>query len=206
MAKEGSFGICESCGVRKGKVAMVRHLKECLVAGANKGKLAPAMLLRVSDGPGSAFWLDVAVPFDAKLEQLDDLLRKVWLECCGHMSGFFEGRYDEISMNRHMTEVFGSVGDTVGYQYDFGSTTELTIRLAGITHASSGKPAVAARNEAPVWPCEECGRAAASICSECAWQGGGFCCAEHAPDHGCGDEVLLPVVNSPRMGVCGYTG
>jgi hypothetical protein len=107
MAKEGSFGICESCGVRKGKAAMVRHLKECLAASGNK-ESRPVMVLRVSQGSGSIFWLDVAAPFDARLGQLDDLLRKVWLECCEHMSGFFAGRYDEISMNRRMTDVFGN--------------------------------------------------------------------------------------------------
>jgi hypothetical protein len=109
-------------------------------------------------------------------------------------------------MNSKVVEIFGSLGDTVTYQYDFGSTTELMVRRTGVTHGSSGKPIVAARNEDPVWPCEECGRPAASICSECAWRGGGFCCAKHQADHGCGEEMLLPVVNSPRMGVCGYTG
>jgi hypothetical protein len=34
-----------------------------------------------------------------------------------------------------------------------------------------------------------------------------FYCEEHAGDHGCEDaEMLLPVVNSPRMGMCGYAG
>jgi hypothetical protein len=34
-----------------------------------------------------------------------------------------------------------------------------------------------------------------------------FVCSDHARDHACGEEEsLMPVVNSPRMGVCGYTG
>jgi hypothetical protein len=206
MARQSSFGICESCGIRKGKVAMVTHLKQCLMTKGSESPLTPVMLLRVQQGPGSPYWLDVATPFDSKLGQLDNLLRRVWLECCNHLSDFFEGRYNEIPMNVRMTQVFGTVGDTVNYQYDFGSTTELTIRLAGVAHAASGKPAVVARNEAPLCPCEECGDPAVSICTECAWNGAGFCCAKHAEDHGCGEEMLLPVVNSPRMGVCGYTG
>src|SRR5688572_21777043 len=160
MAKQGSFGICASCGARKGKAAMVAHLKQCLPVTGNKRELSPVMLLRVQPGPGSAFWLDVAAPLDAKLEQLDGLLRDVWLECCGHMSGFFEGRYDEIPASSRMTQVFGSTGDAVGYQYDFGSTTELKIRLAGITHGAAGKPVVTARNEPPVWACSDCGQPA----------------------------------------------
>lgn len=206
MAKQSSFGICESCGTRKGKAAMVTHLKQCLTTKGNKSALTPIMLLRVHQGPGSPYWLDVAAPFDSKLDQLDGLLRRVWLECCGHMSDFFAGRHNEVPASWRMTQAFGTVGDTLGYQYDFGSTTELTVRFAGVGHAASRKPAVVARNEAPVWPCEDCGEPAATICSECAWNGGGFCCAKHGEDHGCGEEMLLPVVNSPRMGVCGYTG
>lgn len=206
MAKQSSFGFCELCGARKGKAAMVRHLTQCLVSTANRGKSAPSMLLRVQPEPRSVFWLDVAAPFDLRLADLDDVLRRTWLECCDHLSGFFAGRYDEIPMNCRVTQVFGSIDDTVVYQYDFGSTTELMIRFAGVAPASSGRLVVAARNESPVWHCEECGLPAASICSECSWTGTGMCCTKHATEHSCGEEMLLPVVNSPRMGVCGYTG
>ena len=33
-----------------------------------------------------------------------------------------------------------------------------------------------------------------------------FLCEVHTEKHDCGEEALLPVVNSPRMGMCGYTG
>jgi hypothetical protein len=34
-----------------------------------------------------------------------------------------------------------------------------------------------------------------------------FYCELHSEDHDCEEaEMLLPVVNSPRMGMCGYTG
>jgi hypothetical protein len=123
-----------------------------------------------------------------------------------HLSGFFEGRYDEIPMSLRMSQVFGAVGDVIQYQYDSGSTTELQIRLCGIAEAAMGKPAVVARNEAFVWACECCGLPAVSVCSQCSWQREAFFCAMHGTQHSCGEEILLPVVNSPRMGVCGYTG
>ena len=206
MARQSSFGICGLCGVRKGKAAMVTHLKQCLPASATQRPMAPVMLLRAQQGANSIYWLDVAAPLDSKLDQLDGLLRQVWLECCGHLSGFFEGRYDEIPAGSRMKQVFRFVGRTVGYQYDFGSTTELTIRLAGVANAATGKAAVVARNEAPVWACNACGQPAVHVCSECGWTGNGFFCGKHGRSHECGEEMLLPVVNSPRMGVCGYTG
>jgi hypothetical protein len=41
---------------------------------------------------------------------------------------------------------------------------------------------------------------------ECSWSGDGFRCDDHAETHACGDDMLLPVLNLPRIGVCGYTG
>lgn len=63
-----------------------------------------------------------------------------------------------------------------------------------------------ARNDAPVWPCTECDEPAVSLCSYCTYEGDAFFCEAHVEDHKCGDEAMLPVVNSPRMGVCAYTG
>lgn len=41
----------------------------------------------------------------------------------------------------------------------------------------------------------------------CMDEGGAFYCAAHLKEHECDEEdVWLPVVNSPRMGTCGYTG
>jgi len=31
-------------------------------------------------------------------------------------------------------------------------------------------------------------------------------CEGCAGEHECGEEMLLPVVNSPRVGMCGYEG
>ena len=65
---------------------------------------------------------------------------------------------------------------------------------------------VAARNDMPDFLCDECGKPAKEICSECLWEGKGLLCESCAEDHECGEEMLLPVVNSPRMGECAYTG
>jgi hypothetical protein len=164
-------------------------------------------MLRAQQAGTPMFWLDIAAQPGAKLQALDSLLRHVWLECCGHMSAFYGGARSKVSMSRRIDEVLGSPGGRLGYEYDFGSTTELLVTHAGIIDAAHVKGVrVVARNEAPSWPCDECGQPATKICVECANMGGGFFCAIHTSKHECGEEILLPVVNSPRMGVCGYTG
>ena len=54
--------------------------------------------------------------------------------------------------------------------------------------------------------CAVCGKDAAYICSECMWESDNpFFCEACAEDHEHA-EMLLPVTNSPRMGVCVYDG
>ncbi|MBI5416950.1 hypothetical protein HZA55_03240, partial [Candidatus Poribacteria bacterium] len=47
---------------------------------------------------------------------------------------------------------------------------------------------------------------ATKVCSECIYDDKGWVCDDHADTHECGEDMLLPVVNSPRIGVCAYSG
>lgn len=65
---------------------------------------------------------------------------------------------------------------------------------------------ILARNEAPGLKCEKCGKMATQVCSQCIYDGAGWLCDDCSEDHECGEDMMLPVVNSPRVGVCGYCG
>jgi hypothetical protein len=164
------------------------------------------LLLRAEARGLPTFWLDMAVKREGKLKDVDRFLRRIWLECCGHMSEFSTGTHRTVSMNTKVREALG-LGDRLGYVYDFGSSTELVVRLlGGVNAASKDTVRLAARNEPPTWPCDACGKAATAVCTQCLYEGKGFCCSGHESSHDCGEDMLSPVVNSPRMGVCGYTG
>ena len=163
--------------------------------------------LRIQSRYDDRYWLDVVVPSQTTLTTLDSFLRRTWLECCGHLSAFStSGRpAEELSPRLRVREVFAR-RKVIGYVYDFGSSTELVIKLTKLVSAPGPTITLLARNEPPSNPCDECGLPAVSICADCSLQEGGLFCEEHAEDHPCGEERLLPVVNSPRMGVCGYCG
>jgi hypothetical protein len=175
------------------------------------------------DFPGSPFWLDLDVKANATMRQVDQFLRNIWLECCGHLSsfevgdsryvvamsdGFFGPEPGERSMNTSVSAALPSVGSTFRYEYDYGSTTLLRLKVIALRHAPSRRNAVRllARNESPVWKCTECGEPAVTLCSYCIYERPAFVCEAHVNEHECDQEAMLPVVNSPRMGVCGYTG
>ena len=111
---------------------------------------------------------------------------------------------------RHKVEDIFIPGVELIYQYDFGSTTELFIKAVdnydGATDGNK-KIQIITRNAQPIIPCDECGlKPAAQICTECQWDDTGWLCEECAQTQECDEEMFLPVVNSPRTGVCGYIG
>jgi Plasmid pRiA4b ORF-3-like protein len=215
-----SVGTCSLCGGSFSKRQMLRHLSLC--AYPDTKSIAAVVHLRV-DVPRSPFWLDLDVKTNATMQHLDDFLRGIWLECCGHLSAFEIGRTqyvtmlsdsfwgrepDERSMSARISAALPAAGSTFAYEYDFGSTTELRLKVVAPHHAPSRRDAVRllAINDPPVWQCNDCDEMATVLCSYCANEGDAFFCDAHADVHDCGEEAMLPVVNSPRMGVCGYTG
>ena len=101
-----------------------------------------------------------------------------------------------------------SQGQKIGYEYDMGSTAALLITVEGTTWRKPQKEAVRllARNVPPKFFCAECGAPAEYICTECALDtDGAYYCGACASgrEH---EDTLLPITNSPRMGVCGYAG
>lgn len=211
-------GDCELCGVKLSKRAMLGHLAGCAF-GADPTKGAMVVQLRV-DVPRTDYWLDLDVLAHASLRDLDRFLRAIWLECCSHLSEFTIGTAHyaaivdrefgaphERSMNARISTALRNAGKDFSYEYDFGSTTRLRLTPVADRYAASRKAPVRllARNDAPVWPCTVCGSEAASI--YCNYDGeSAFVCAAHEAEHEYSEETMLPVVNSPRMGVCGYTG
>lgn len=226
MARVTSTGRCAFCEATISKSGMTRHLAACRqrpadppASGGSRGRASRLLHLVVSARYDPMFWMHLEVSSYATLDDLDAFLRDTWLECCGHLSAFrlggrsfsadpvdgMWGTEDEpttIKLGKLL-----SPGQTLAYEYDFGSTTELVIRVVGERPARPTQPiAVLARNDQPEIACISCERPATLLCSECNLEGDAWLCDRCASSHECGEEMLLPVVNSPRMGVCGYSG
>ncbi|OGQ96609.1 MAG: hypothetical protein A2521_08115 [Deltaproteobacteria bacterium RIFOXYD12_FULL_57_12] len=211
MAPKQVKGSCTLCGKECTRQGMTKHLEKCLHdrTGKTKAEAAPCFHLLVTARNSSAYWLHLMVAASASLKALDGFLRQTWLECCGHMSAFRSNRR-EVGMSRKLAATL-EPGMVLDYEYDFGDTTALQIKVLGQYAApvAPRKPVeILARNQNPHVPCDVCGKAAAVwICPTCQWEEQGWLCRACKETHSCGDEeYLLPVVNSPRAGVCGYTG
>jgi hypothetical protein len=222
--KEQLHGRCMLCDEVVSKQKATVHLKKCVEQQPDRGGRKVRLLHLVVEATYlPMYWLHLEVAASQTLDLLDSFLRNIWLECCGHLScftiagerysvqpmqgelnGFGGGR--ERSMNQKIYNVLAK-GTKLKYEYDFGSTTNLELRVVGDREGQleAGGMALLSRNEPPPWQCRECGKPATLVEA----RGWGiepellFCdtCAREQDE-----EMLLPIVNSPRAGVCGYTG
>jgi hypothetical protein len=216
-----SRGTCTYCGETMAKGGMSKHLSACAkrqeaIATANpkNGAAEPLIHLRVQSADAAPMWLDLEMRSSATLKKLDDYLRAIWLECCGHLSEFTSGGAwsdTKVGMSRKAGDVLRA-DVALTHVYDFGTSSTTTIKVVG---ERTGIPttknpiALMARNLIPEEKCIECDKPAQWLCMECLYEDdvAGFLCDEHAEDHphdGYGEPV--PLVNSPRVGMCGYTG
>ena len=213
-------GQCAFCGYEGTKAAITKHLPQCpekakqLEAAAGSARKPGTLYhLRAQSAGQKTFWLDLEVQGSATLKQLDDYLRAIWLECCGHMSQFYLGKPygTELSMRRKVEDAVRA-GTEWSHLYDFGTTsqTDLQVMAQRMGIPLTSRPVVLmARNLMPSDPCIKCGEPATHLCMECVQEENiwGVLCAEHARNHPHEDYgEPIPLVNSPRMGMCGYEG
>jgi len=152
----------------------------------------------------------VKMKANATLQDLDTLLRDIWLECCGHLSEFqidqkhYESNaLDDMNVTAKMVL---SDGTRFIHEYDYGSTTRLSLEV----HSNNKNDMlgmkepveILARNLPGKFKCHVCKKRATSMYFD----------DEYVPQYVCSkcsgkyeDEYdIHPVVNSPRMGICGY--
>lgn len=220
-------GKCKYCGKEYTKPYMLRHLASCKerrarIAAETGAKRCGCFELVIYGKYNKNYWLIIEMREDTTLKDLDSFLRDIWLECCGHLSAFdiCGIRYEVFpneesfwgepakSMDYELKSVFQK-GMEIDYEYDFGSSTDLVIKVYDYRESfwRKEKLTILSRNNPPEFLCDECqGKAASVICMECMYDGDGFLCDDCRETHRCGEEMQLPVCNSPRMGVCAYTG
>ena len=217
------YGKCFLCGKSAAKGGLTRHLRKHIAERSTRGD-SPLLWLRVeSEELPQYFWLDLEMPEDLGLDELDDFLRATWLECCGHLSHFILGsgwgsvyyeryRFDDgmgLGPTYAMEEVtVGQLADrseSFGYEYDYGSTTPLRMRVMARYTGPAPDPdqpiRLLGRNYKPDVRCVVCGRPAV-YWDVSVWEPRPYC--EEHMDQAEDEEMLLPIVNSPRSGVCAY--
>ena len=235
MAKQ-TKGYCKYCGKEYTKSGMLRHLASCqkrkirLERESTKTRCG-YFQVAITGRYDKDYWLIIEISENATLKDLDQFIRNIWVECCGHLSAFeIAGvRYEFLpdtdgfwglpakSMNHKLKDVL-EVGEAATYEYDFGSTTELILKVHSyrVGGRKREKIVILSRNQPLEILCSQCGKNKASwVNPEGYYEENPFWCEECLEKMESDEEeseeydipeFLLPVCNSPRMGVCGYEG
>jgi hypothetical protein len=222
-------GKCIFCGKLFTKRGITRHLQTCknrlkeLKEVKKLERTKTYFHLSIGTPYGNDYWMHIGIRGDTTLDKLDEFLRFEWVECCGHLSHFIiddifyedsievwnDSLMGSVDMNVKIEDVL-EVGKEFKYEYDYGSTTELILKVIDTYQDNLLHDLVKfAVNEPPEFKCWVCGKPATNICTECLYEveyEKTLFCDECAEKHTKHEEFFLPVVNSPRMGVCGYTG
>ncbi len=331
--KEVSKGVCSFCKGEFEKAKMTQHLKYCKQRAteiATELESTPTTRktrlfhILVEGRYNPQYWMHLEMPASDDLAELDDFLRAIWLECCGHLSEFtiggtsyssepedyfyfgedatdeeteieeveeeedeeldidellqtfppeylkmlpqnflselqkFESTNDLVSYLKetlnsipkrgvpHSQEEWDAyreryfqsqileallemvedrsldvplekvlkVGQKFSYEYDFGSSTDLTLKVLSAREGAVQNEdededtiEILARNIEPVMLCKVCGKPAKFVVGGYFdVEENAFCSKKCVKKSGEDADMLLPVVNSPRVGVCGYTG
>jgi hypothetical protein len=235
-------GKCHFCGETFAKASIHRHLATHLKEKAATGNPGSSFFVKVEPHKKMdtfPYFLSLWIDGETQMDEFDSFLRKIWLECCGHLSGFrrrekysdkkalkettkqlmSEGKWEEafelsveydddieIDMEDDANYVF-EIGEVLDYDYDYGSTTTLTITVIDeYPVKADSRIVLLSRNEPFAIMCKDCGEMPATKVSAYSWNFLVYCnkCAQKQARKK--EYYFLPVVNSPRIGVCGYDG
>ena len=209
-------GTCKVCQRSISSSRMGAHMQTHIPKDGRRTQY----VIRIDDE--GLFWMYLQVSGRHTLKKIDEFLRDEWLECCGHMSRF---EIDDIpyeshppvgwtrskSMNHKVLSVLKEKM-TVSYEYDFGTTTALRLTVL----AGPVPPVVPPRGIKPLavhdkirYLCDVCGKDATKVCTYCTiYTDGSILCKDCIPKHQCvmdeGEDCLMDLVQSPRVGMCGF--
>jgi len=225
MGKLESEGKCYYCNKNYNGSGISRHLSSHLRA-IQKENSSNKKSFHVKVTGEGLYFLHLLIGEKTKLENLDSFLRQIWLECCGHLSSFEikgvkksysinDWSFDDEEYGLDMNTKLGSLlkkGMKLNYEYDFGSTTYLEITVINeYSINDNNKITLLSRNEPLELLCDICKKESARVIC-LMWHDNetmfcGSCSDIHAEKCSDFDDYSKAnIVNSPRMGVCGYTG
>ena len=177
-----SEGKCLFCDKAFAKAGINRHLAIHLEEKAKTEKNGYSFLVKVETNKrwgATPYFLSLWIDGETTLKTIDKFLRDIWLECCGHLSEFHG-----VGMAKKAKDVFEK-GRQIDYEYDFGTTTALTLTVVDEYSIKADKKIVLlSRNEPLKIMCCTCKKVPATqVCTVCMCDGEAEFCDKCAEKH-----------------------
>ena len=234
--EKGNQGLCKYCGKKLAPKEMLAHLVKCEKRDekiyAAKKEMEGFFDILITSKEMEDYWMIIEVNEKTMLKEIDTFLREIWLgnEQCLSIFKIKNVKYKYISGGNllyvepeqsmyHTLKNILSVGETFDYTYGENKTTE--IKLTVFSHRIGRRHeeediVLLSRNIPPERICYKCKKNNASwvdtikysfdddafLCDECKEKVESnklFIQMEYT-------ENMLPIYNSPRMGIGDYEG
>ena len=177
-------GVCPYCERDFSRGWMLRHLAACesrrksnlQEIADNPDEIVPLHLIRVQDVWDNRFWLDLEIMASANLRDIDRYLRHIWLECCFHLSMFTENGWGSNEV-LFTNKIEDALRPGARLTYIYDFGTETELSIRGVS-IREGSPLPTAIPIRLV--------------------------SRNSPPNYC--VIDSEVINSPRVGLCGYEG
>jgi len=189
MEKIKSTGKCVFCNKEFSKAGIGKHLSAHLSENTMHKKAGKSYHVKIELSPrwgGGLHFLHLLIDGEMTFGDLDEFLREIWLECCGHMSAFRNpglGRgggwdlmdaYDLLNKGKTaeyekiMEDAMGEIPKSrktkdvfvkdlkLDYEYDFGSSTELQLTVIAEYPFVANGIEILSRNEPLKLMCDKC--------------------------------------------------
>lgn len=212
-------GQCRICGGVYTATGMTSHIKKHIARTTNTSGY---YVIRIDAGRGNPFWMYVIADADIAFDELDQFLRSMWLECCGHPSHFVV--YDKVQpefipdMGARLSDV---LHDRTRFAHYYDSTVLRlgVVRMCGQIYSGVDDPSVDERfdnvpskyniivlalHDRVMFRCRSCKRESATVCSGFTMTGEGVLCMDCARLHDQATENMRWALQSPRSGQCLY--
>lgn len=205
-------GKCYYCNKELTEKTIKRHMKNCdemkkkieELSNQDKKQRNQFIIAIKSKYDKNEYCIYLSIDENLSLLHIDQFLRDIWLECCGHLSAFkIKGKiYQDYSMDTRIKDIL-PVNEKFEYEYDFGSTTELILEVVDIiaVPTSFSQIEIIARNNEVTHYCEICNAEAEYFNYENdQWE------CKKCIDKNNDMIAKFDYCNSPRDGVCCYGG
>ena len=214
MISKITLGTCLLCRVSVTKQEALKHGMECLQASGWPIGEEPSLLITIQGQQSKNYWLVVLARHDARLGDLELLIRDVWMEDCERMSSFLiedviyetDDEPSSGAMDVPLTDIIAP-GSKFTYHYSFDPIVSLDLEVVGetpIIPPDDGTLCLIARNSPPTIPCEICGGKADLALYDHYGDLAGYYC-RRCFDSGAHDpDYAGTISNSPGIGTCDY--
>nr|WP_315263208.1 hypothetical protein [uncultured Flavobacterium sp.] len=122
-----SEGHCIFCNEYFSQKEIGRHLATHLKIKEKEDKGKQTNLFNHIVVEADVMFLQLLVRSTCEMEEIDNFLRGIWLECCGHQSGFHIKRGEEIEMDDIVGDVLTPKAK-IYHDYDYGTTVLTPIK------------------------------------------------------------------------------